>query len=146
MKEKEYLQELLDLAESPVVATCEKRKYVDLIRQLYIILLNMKVGRNNVKEVIETVLGDLTNVMMDLFLLQHLHQCCLLKGKLLQIFMWPLNSKITKTQHCIMMKQANLARKQVLFRLLLETRPMQWVYLTKIQAHRKGYLILSKNA
>ena len=77
---------------------------------------------------------------------QHLHQYCLLKGELLQIFMWPLNSKIMKTQHCVMMKQANVATKQVLFRLLLQTRPMQWVYLTKIQAHRKGYLILSKNA
>ena len=53
-------------------------------------------------------------------------------------------NKENSTLH--MMKQANLARKQVLFRLLLETRPMQWVYLTKIQAHQKGYLILSKNA
>ena len=65
MKEKEYLQELLDLTESPVVTTYEKGKYVDSIRQVYIKLLNMKVGRNNVKEVIETVLGDLTNVMID---------------------------------------------------------------------------------
>ena len=35
---------------------------------------------------------------------------------------------------------------QVPFRLLLETRPLLWVYLMKIQAHQKGYLILSKNA
>ena len=58
MKEKGYLQELLDLIESPVVTTYEKGKYVDSIREEYIKLLNMKVGRN-VKEVIETVLGDL---------------------------------------------------------------------------------------
>ena len=44
MKEKEYLQELLDLTESPVVATYEKGKCVDSVRQIYIKLLNMKVG------------------------------------------------------------------------------------------------------
>ena len=43
------------------------------------------------------------------------------------------------------MKQANLARKQVPFRLLLETKPMQWVCLMKVQ-DQKGYLISSKNA
>ena len=39
-----------------------------------------------------------------------------------------------------------VAREQVPFRLLLETRPMQWAYLMKIETHQKGYLILSKNA
>ena len=55
MKKKEYLQELLDLTGSLVVTQYEKGKYADSIRQVYIKLLNMKVGRNNVKEVIETV-------------------------------------------------------------------------------------------
>ena len=45
--------------ESLVVTTCQKGKYVDSIRQVHIKLINMKVGRNNVKEIIETVLGDL---------------------------------------------------------------------------------------
>ena len=72
MKEKEYLEELLDLTETPVVATYEKGKYVDSIRQIYIKLL--------------------------------LHQCSLLKCELFQIFTWPLNFKILKIQHCIMMK------------------------------------------
>ena len=56
---------MLDLTESPVVTTYEKGKYVDSIRQVYIKLLNIKVGRNNVKEVIETLLGDLRHVMVD---------------------------------------------------------------------------------
>ena len=64
MKEKKYLQELLDLTDSPVVTTYEKGKYVDSIRQVYM-KLNMKVGRNNIKKVIETVLCDLTNAMID---------------------------------------------------------------------------------
>ena len=149
MKEKEYLQELLDLTESPVVTTYEKGKYVDSIRQVYIKLLNMKVGRNNVKEVIETVLGDLTNVMIDGPLPSAaLTSMLFTEGRTLANLhvATELQNNENSTLHCIMMKQANLARKQVLFRLLLETRPMQWVYLTKIQAHRKGYLILSKNA
>ena len=65
MKEKEYLQELLHLTESPVVTIYEKGKYADSIIPKYIKLLNMKVRRNNVKEVIKTVLGDLTNVIID---------------------------------------------------------------------------------
>ena len=62
MKKKQYLQELLDLTESPVVTTYEKGNYVDSIRQVYIKLQNIKVGTNNVKEVKEALLGDLTNV------------------------------------------------------------------------------------
>ena len=54
-----------NLTETPVVATYEKGKCVDSIRQIYIKLLNMKVGWNNVKEVMETVLGDLANVIID---------------------------------------------------------------------------------
>ena len=65
MKEKEYLQELLHLTESPVVTIYEKGKYADSIIPKYIKLLNMKVRRNNVKEVIKTVLGGLTNVIID---------------------------------------------------------------------------------
>ena len=68
MKEKEYLQELLDLTEPLVVTTYEKGKYIDSIRQVYIKLIKMKDGRKNVKEVAETVLvieTDLTNVIID---------------------------------------------------------------------------------
>ena len=62
MKKKQYLQELLDLTESPVVTTYEKGNYVDSIRQVYIKLQNIKVGTNNIKKVIEALLGDLTIV------------------------------------------------------------------------------------
>ena len=55
MKEKKYLNELLDLTESPVVTAYEKSKQLDSI----------KVGRNNNQEVIEIVLDDLTNVIID---------------------------------------------------------------------------------
>ena len=61
-EKKQYLQELLDLTESLVVTTYEKGNYVDSIRQVYIKLQIIKVGTNNVKEVIEALLGDLTNV------------------------------------------------------------------------------------
>ena len=53
---------MLDLTESLVVTTYEKGNYVDSIRQVYIKLQIIKVGTNNVKEVIEALLGDLTNV------------------------------------------------------------------------------------
>ena len=82
---------------------------------------------------------------MDLFLQLHLHQYYLLKGELLQIVTWPLSFIKTKIEDCIMMKQANLPRKQVPFRLLLEIKSMQFVYLWKMQAHEKSYLIPSKN-
>ena len=39
-----------------------------------------------------------------------------------------------------------VAREQVPFRLLSETRPMQWAYWMKMETHQKGYLILSKNS
>ena len=52
-KEKEDLQCLLDFSETPVVKTFENGKYVDSIRELYIKLFSLNVGRNNVK----TVLG-----------------------------------------------------------------------------------------
>ena len=65
MKEKKYLNELLDLTESPVVTAYEKSKQLDSIRQVYLKLLKIKVGRNKNQEVIEIVLDDLTNVIID---------------------------------------------------------------------------------
>ena len=140
MKEKEYLQELLDFTESPVVTAYEKGKYADSITQKYIKLLNMKVRRNNVKEVIETVLGDLTNVIIDEPLPSAaLTSMLFTEGRTLANL--HVATELQNNEN-----SANLARKHVLFRSLLEIRLMQWAYLTKMLAHQKAYLILSKNA
>ena len=64
-EEKEDLQTYLDICDSPVVSTFENGRYTDEIRELYINLLNMRVGRNNVGKIIETVLSSLTNVTLD---------------------------------------------------------------------------------
>ena len=54
--EKGGLQALLDINESDTVKTFENGTYVNGIRGIYIKFLGMKVGRNNVDPVIESVL------------------------------------------------------------------------------------------
>lgn len=56
---------LLNFMESPTVTTFSDGKYVDAIREVYIKLLSMNVGRGKVEEVIKTVLGGLTNVTIN---------------------------------------------------------------------------------
>ena len=72
----------------------------------------MKVGRNNVKEVIETVLGDLTNVIIDGSLPSAaLTSMLFTEGRTLANLQVATELLNNETQHCIMMKQVNLARK-----------------------------------
>ena len=64
-RETKELENLLNFTESPIVTTFADGKYVDSIREVYIKLLSMNVGRGKVEEVIKTVLGGLTNVTID---------------------------------------------------------------------------------
>ena len=54
--EKDGLQALLDISESDTVTTFESGSYVNGIREIYIKLLGMNVGWNNVYPIIEPVL------------------------------------------------------------------------------------------
>ena len=60
--EKDGFQALLDISESDRVTTFESGRYVNGIREIYIKLLGMNVGRNNVRPVIESVLEQFTNI------------------------------------------------------------------------------------
>lgn len=62
--EKGGLQTLLDLIESGTLTTFEIGKYVNGIRQIYIELLIMNVGRYNVRPVIKSVLEQFTNICL----------------------------------------------------------------------------------
>ena len=63
--EKDGLQALLDISESDTVTTFESGRYVNGIREIYIKLLGMNVGRNNVRPVIESVLEQFTNIRLE---------------------------------------------------------------------------------
>ena len=59
------IKALLDISESDTVATFENGRYVNGIREIYIKLLGMNVGRNNVRLVIELVLEQFTNMQLE---------------------------------------------------------------------------------
>ena len=61
---KDGLQALLDISESDMVTTFENGMYVNGIREIYIKLLAMNVGRNNVRPIIESVLEQFTNIRL----------------------------------------------------------------------------------
>ena len=63
--EKDGLQALLDISESDTVTTFENGKYVHGIREIYIKLLGMNVGQNNVRPVIDYVLEQFTNICLE---------------------------------------------------------------------------------
>ena len=63
--EKDGLQALLEISESDTVTTFESGGYVNGIREIYIKLLGMNVGRNNVRSVIESVLEQITNIRLE---------------------------------------------------------------------------------
>ena len=63
--EKDGLQALLDISESDTVTTFESGRYVNGIREIYIKLLGMNVGQNNVRPVIESVLEQFTNIRLE---------------------------------------------------------------------------------
>ena len=56
---------LIDFMESPTVSTFANGRYTDAIRETYIKLLSMNVGRNNVGPVIKTVLKDLAGITIE---------------------------------------------------------------------------------
>ena len=62
--EKDGLQALLDISESDMVPTFENGRYVNGIREIYIKLLGMNVGRNNVRPIIESVLEQFSNIRL----------------------------------------------------------------------------------
>ena len=63
--EKDGLQALLDISESDTVAPFESGRYFNGIREIYIKLLGMNVGPNNVRPVIESVLEQFTNISLE---------------------------------------------------------------------------------
>ena len=63
--EKDGLQALLEISESETVTTFENERYVHGIREIYIKLLGMNVGWNNVRPVIECVLEQFTNIWLE---------------------------------------------------------------------------------
>ena len=63
--EKDELQALLDISESDRVVTFENGRYVNGIREIYIKLLGMNVGQNNVHPVISSVLEKFTNINLE---------------------------------------------------------------------------------
>ena len=120
------MQVLLDLTESPVVTTNEKSKYVDFMRQVYIKLLNMKVRKNNVQEVIETVLGDLTNVIIDGPLsAAAITSMSFTEGWTLAHLYVGTELHENKNSTLQYDETSKLGKKEVPFRFLLETRSMQ---------------------
>ena len=56
---------MLDISESDTVTTFENGRYVNGIREIYIKLLGMNVGRNNVRPVIGSVLEQFTNIRLE---------------------------------------------------------------------------------
>ena len=58
--EKDGLQALSDISQFDLVTTFENGRYVSGIREIYIKLLSMNVGRNNVEPIIESVLEQFT--------------------------------------------------------------------------------------
>ena len=62
--EKDGIHELLDISESDAV-TIENETYVNGIREIFIQLLGMNVGRNNVGPVIKSVLEQFTNIHLE---------------------------------------------------------------------------------
>ena len=59
-----YGSALLDISESDIVTTFQNRRYVNGIREIYIKLLSMNVGRNNVCSIIESVFEQFTNIRL----------------------------------------------------------------------------------
>ena len=63
--EKDGLQTLLDISESNTVATFESGRYVNRSREIYIKLLGINVGRNNVRPFIESFLEQVLNIRLE---------------------------------------------------------------------------------
>ena len=63
--EKKTLENVVNFLEQPVVKTFEGGRYVDSVREVYIKLLSMNVGRNKVEGVIKTVLNDLAGISVE---------------------------------------------------------------------------------
>ena len=59
------LQALLDINESDMVTTFKSGRYVNGIREIYIRLLGINVGWNNVRPVIESVFQQCTNICLE---------------------------------------------------------------------------------
>ena len=59
-----YGSALLDISESDIMTTFQNRRYVNGIREIYIKLLSMNVGRNNVCSIIESVFEQFTNIRL----------------------------------------------------------------------------------
>ena len=62
--EKDGLQALLYINESDMVTTFENGRYVNGVTEIYIKLLGINVGRNNVRPIIESVLEQFTNISL----------------------------------------------------------------------------------
>ena len=63
--EKDGLQALFDISESDTVVTFENGRCVNRIREIYIKLLAINVGQNNVRPVIESLLEQFLNIRLE---------------------------------------------------------------------------------